>query len=660
LIQAGYRGQSLGIINQALAGRAAHPVEFYLHAWRRLGVIGGAVLIACILLIYPRGGAARGRRTLAAWLLGGEEDLDARSLLWLSVVLGSIGGFAEAGYLWIRQVVTHRTEGGFHTDLLWLAPLSSALAALLVATGLWALVKAGGTRIELRKAILVFGFFAIYGVVQSPGIPLFPIAEILLSLGLAAALARTAAAHGARIRRLIAHAPVYFGGAFGLLAIVAILNLPAVAERRAQAGRPEASSDLPNVLLIILDTVRAGNLSLYGYDRRTTPRIDEWSRSGVVFDRAYSTASWTLPSHASMFTGRYHFELMTGPGKALDDTYPTLAGVLARHGYATAGFVANLEFTTKASGLNRGFDRYEDYPVSMGALAKSSWLSRMTLYHIGRMAGWKEPGRNFKDGDHVTAEFVDWLDERRTRPFFAFLNYFEAHGPYEAPEPYSTAFGPRSRRGSINAHWRPRPESEYSVEQVQPWLNMYDGALSYLDHQIGVILKTLEAREELANTLVVIASDHGEMWGEHGEIGHLVSLYEPVLHVPLVISFPGHVPENVRIAAPVSLRDLPVTILDLVGLSEASPISGTSMVPLWTPDMPGGKASVALAEVTNSPLWSKPFWAPVNRGDMAALFSDGLHYILNGDGLEELYDLGQDPKEANDLAERAEFQRTLG
>jgi arylsulfatase A-like enzyme len=579
---------------------------------------------------------------------------EGRELIWYAMAIGSLGGFLEASFRAARQFITELPAAGFFWELYWMAPLSAGIAALTLAGFLAVAAKAGSSRVDVTHATFLFGFLAIHGVLRSEGIPLDPLAELVLSVGAAAALARAAGSRSRALIPLVRRSPPYVLGAFGILVVLAALRLPSVAERRALADLPVADSGLPNVVLIILDTVRAANLGLYGYHRATTPELEEWAESGVVFDRAYATAPWTLPSHASIFTGRYPFEVQTGVTRPLDDAFPTLAEVLSNRGYVTAGFVANLLYTTPMSGLHRGFARYQAHRVSFAEVARSSWLSETLVRAARRVAG--QPAPLPKDDRHVTKEFLDWLDRRDGRPFFAFLNYFGAHEPYAPPEPFRSRFGegPEDPWGTSLIPWHGVDGSSTSQRLRDQWVDRYDGAISYVDHQLGLIRDGLSASGLLDNTVVVITADHGETWGEHGLLGHMNALYLPLLHVPLVVAFPRHVDPGTRIEEPVTLRDLPATILDLAGLDEGSLVPGSAL--LSSPARRAGsqQRSPNLAELETPPDVPSPH-APIQRGDMRALFDGSLHYIVNGDGIEELYDTEADPDEANDLSALPDF-----
>ena len=202
---------------------------------------------------------------------------------------------------------------------------------------------------------------------------------------------------------------------------------------------------MPNVLLLVMDTVRADRLSLHGYKRDTTPNLVRLARKGVRFDQARSTAPWTLPSHASMFTGRWPHQTGVSEDRPLDATHPTLAEFLSDRGYLTAGFVGNTYFCNSWFGLGRGFAHYEDFydedlVISITETLRCSALGRCLLRIASLPLGVE---RRRKDAAAVNHDFLDWLSEQdKERPFFAFLNFFDAHTPYLLPEGAEPRFGP--------------------------------------------------------------------------------------------------------------------------------------------------------------------------------------------------------------------------
>jgi arylsulfatase A-like enzyme len=196
------------------------------------------------------------------------------------------------------------------------------------------------------------------------------------------------------------------------------------------------------------------------------------------------------------------------------------------------------------------------------------------------------------------------------------------------------------------------------IATVQEELDAYEGAIAYLDDRIGQLLEALRDRKLLDNTLVVITSDHGEEFGEHGVFEHSYSLYLPSVHVPLVISLPRAVPAGTRIDEPVSLRDISATVLDLIGIRSDDALPGASLVRHWDDDSTNGLTGEALLSELNH-VAGQPDWFPVSKGNMKAVVQGGRRYIRNGDGMEELYDFDHDPAELDNLAGMEDEQQTL-
>jgi arylsulfatase A-like enzyme len=252
-----------------------------------------------------------------------------------------------------------------------------------------------------------------------------------------------------------------------------------------------------------------------------------------------------------------------------------------------------------------------------------------------------------KHAPDINAEFLDWhADYDGARPFFAFLNYFDAHSPYETHPPFDTKFSATPPRYWLMRGW----QRSYTEAEMQEFVDAYESAIAYLDHQIGELLSELEARGVLDNTLLVIVSDHGESLGENDILVHANSLYMPQLRVPLGIRMPGRAPAGLRIDSPVSLRDLPATVLDLVGLNATLP--GRSLRSLWQPGVvepaDADRNAGAFSELTYNRFAHAD--DPIQLGLMRSIVHGRWHYIRNGDGSEELYDFRSDPDETDDLA----------
>jgi arylsulfatase A-like enzyme len=559
----------------------------------------------------------------------------------LATATALVTGLVQAAVLAWRSEV--RGQLIWHSrDHPWMGPAAYLLLFLPLAIALYggvALASRLGWKGDARRWIAaVFVFLAAVALLLMwPRIHALPMA--LLAVGLSVQGGRLLARRSTRALGRFA---------VGLTLFTVVLGLGGrvwrtLAERRTLSATPPAAGDAPNVLFIILDTVRAASLSLYGYERATTPALARWAADGVVFDRAISSASWTLPSHSTMFTGRNAADLTANWRTPLDRQNPTIAERFRDHGYATAGFVANTYYAGHDSGLERGFGRYEDYRTT---LKQVSWSSTLAQTNLARSLRWNVSPRGWwsalqrfdltiepllisdrKTGAMVSDDFLAWQASLSGRPFFAFLNYFDAHEKYDPPMPYRRLFSPTPVKKDL-----------------------YEGSIRYLDDQLDRLFTTLRARGVLDRTIVVVTSDHGEQFGEHKLWGHGNSLYLPVLHVPLMVRYPGRVPTNQRVERPVSLRDLPATLLDLARL-DASRMPGRTLARYWSPT-DGMQLAKDVAESYYTS--SEDGWLPSARQrGMRSLVAGDLHWIRKFDGTEELYNYRSDRAELRNLANDA-------
>lgn len=585
-----------------------------------------------------------------------------RDTVWLAIALGCLFGLGEVTALGIRRFVlgrlTHMTP-----DVVWMAPLG--YSALFVALSpLFLVIRRLGERSRgPYPTLLVCGALGLAGWIAMLPWALHGVAIAILAFALSDQLGRAAS------RRPEALRTAARGCAVGLV-LVSVLGAATVTtherrrEARALAQLPDPAPDAPNVLLLVLDTVRARSLSLYGHRRPTTPFLDSLAHEATVFEWAIAPAPWTLPTHASMFTGLWPHETSVGWWAPLDDGPTTLAEELSRHGYVTAGFVANLIYASRVFGLDRGFAHYEDFPVTAGQVLLATALGRALATTDGlrrRLGSHEMPHR--KKARRIREDFISWLDAQPRRPFFAFLNLFDSHEPYIPPPPYDGMFAPGYDRTTV-AHIYTLDRG-LLVSRPSPWstpppeipldLGTYEETIAYVDGELRRLFEQLDDRGELDRTLVVVASDHGEEFGERGTFMHGRSLYLPSVHVPLSLRLPGVVPEGLRVGTPVSLRDLPATVVDLIGLDEPGGFPGHSLRRTWDASRPG-----EVRDVVGSPALSRlrpgyveQDWYPIARGSaMVSLVDAGYHYICNPDGTEELYDLTIDPVEREDLVER--------
>ncbi|WP_435017638.1 sulfatase [Tundrisphaera sp. TA3] len=574
--------------------------------------------------------------------------------LWLGMVVG----LAELGMLMLLQRWNSaQTIGSLRLNrhYPWMVPMANVLIFGAFGLVLEALAriwpKVGG-----KVATLVLSFLALVALLLTVR-ELAPIACVLLACGASVWIGRGIAPYQARLSRMtLVTMPV-------LVAAIAALYIGrhaqfAARDREAE-NRPPAKAGSPNVLFLVLDTVRAKSLSLYGYERKTSPRLEQLATKGIRFDNARSTAPWTLPSHSSMFTGLWPHELFTYPDQPLDAKFPTLAQKLSARGYATGGFVANTYYCNAGFGLSNGFDHYEDFYAVQDAtwleLFRNAELSRRVIALSGNEESLHPDGR--KDADRVSQDFLRWSETRKDRPFFAFLNYFDAHVPYRVPDHTDVCHFGLVPETAEDAHtlasWQKRTETSNNPRDVELARDAYDDCIAYLDGALGRLFDEMGKRGMIDNTLIVVTSDHGEQIGEHGLYGHGRSLYREELHVPLLIVQPGRTPAGKVVAQPVSLRDLPSTVLDMLGVADEAKMPGTSLVATWDPSAPPRPASadVIVSEVAiRDKISKKPNRVPALKGPMYSIIADNRVYIRGATGDEELYDFAGDPTESVNLA----------
>ncbi len=319
----------------------------------------------------------------------------------------------------------------------------------------------------------------------------------------------------------------------------------------------------PNVILIVLDTVRADHLSLYGYKRKTTPFLDWLGMRSVVFERAYSASNWTIPSHASIFTGLLPAEHnCTYENLRLYSKLTTLAEKLRSLGYITLGY-SNNQLINHTAGLTQGFDRFLNGGTSYGIFSGEiiHWLSLLTLH----------PEVLSDSGARLTNRVLTkwfWRLSEQKRPFFLFVNYMEAHIPYpNTLEAYRFFPEPRkAKKQYANFQWdwsRYICKNQIDPEFQRFVINRYDGAIYYLDQMLAQLWKKMKRFKLLNNTILIIVGDHGELFGEHNFWGHDFYLWEPLIHIPLIIFYPRLLTPK-RVKNPVSLMEVPEMIMELI------------------------------------------------------------------------------------------------
>jgi arylsulfatase A-like enzyme len=608
--------------------------------------------------------------------------LDARHVLALAAWCGLVGGWLEvATRVLCKSLIGNNRLYMMTRHFVWLVPLSNLLLFLAGGLLLAAATKAS-PRLSGWLSPRVLCASALMPALLVVGPQIYSWAWLMLALGIACRLVPRLERLGVPSQRWLVWG---FSGLLSLVLItaVAILGGDWIAQRREDA-RPLPPADSPNVLLIVLDTVRADRMSVYGYPRPTTPALDRLAQRAVLFTEARATAPWTLASHASMFSGRLPHELNVQWMTALQDHFPTLAEDFGDRGYATAGFAANIGYCSHDTGLDRGFTHYEDYwadlehlrPLRTAVLFQGAW--DLVLY-LGRLPRDRrlKPALEFlaapyrKDAAMVNRQFTRWLSERREahRPFFAFLNYYDTHVPYVPPQGTPPRFGTGPRTlGDFHfliGLWDMIDKSRVVPHYTQLLQDSYDNCLAYLDEQLGNLFETLKSRGVLDHTVVIITSDHGEELGEHGLFEHGESLYRPETRVPLLVLLPGRAGPAVVVREPVSLLDLPATIAELSGRTGVSPFPGRSLARLWRDpspeDVPGGDDAGPISELS-APNPTNPSHgrSPAARGPLISLVDGHYLYICNQrDGREQLFHTVDDPGELVNLARMESMQPRL-
>lgn len=585
-----------------------------------------------------------------------------RELALLAICFALLTGLVEAAIIVVFKNGGTPLLLGVGDHVGWMAPAAN-VPLFLAAAGLVVMVDRV-RRIPTRSVgIAVFVTLWTFAALTSFDL-LHVLAALLLAIGTGMQVARVAAREsldwGSLARRSL---PV-----LALVVLVAGAFGPArrgIAESRAVETLPAAPNDARNVLLVVLDVVRARSLSLYGYDRATTPYLERFATEAILFEKAISTAPWTLPSHGSMFTGRLPQELSVDFRRPLDSTYPTLAERLRDHGYHTAGFVANLAYVSREYGLARGFVHYDDFPVSVGQtlLSSSLWRRIVRNDRLRELVGFHDLLHR-KSARQVSEEFLSWLDGREdSRPFFTFLNLFDAHEPYLPRPPFDMRFGSIEERGPFqhgayltNGHWSKRAPKDGSGSAA--WAldrTAYDGAIAYMDRVLEELFSALDQRRLLDRTLVIITSDHGEHHGEHGLYEHTASLYMPLIHVPLLIRLPEAAHANTRITSAASLADLPATVMDLLALGANHPFPGRSFGRFWRrPGATDGDTALSYHPSPNRHV-SRGRWIETFPGALSSVTTGRYQYIEVDGGTDELYDLERDPGQLRNLAGEEEF-----
>lgn len=377
----------------------------------------------------------------------------------------------------------------------------------------------------------------------------------------------------------------------------------------------------PNVVLILLDTLRSDHVGAYGYQRDTTPNLDALANEGVLFEQTVSQSSWTMPSVATVFTSLYPSEhgLTSINRPFLDDRFDTIAEDFSRAGYETAA-VSATPIISDQGGFGQGFRTFDE-----------------TCYQMLDIAG----------AECVTDAAIEWIN-KASGPFFIYLHYYDPHSPYNAPPPFRTMFDPAYVPAGLplkngEGHYfdqiiRYMGHSGLTDRELKYMIALYDGDIRYADDNVGRLLKRLRASGD--NTVIAVIADHGEEFMEHGHLMHGHTLYSEALNVPFILKTPGSSHAGQRIKQIVRLIDVAPTLLEAAGLAVSAQMHGQSVLPLLNGE---GLPRVVFSEV-------------YDFRDIYALRDGSVAYIMGARKEHPqgsaLFDLSCDPGEMHDIAER--------
>ena len=423
--------------------------------------------------------------------------------------------------------------------------------------------------------------------------------------------------------RLIILLLVLLGGA-----TAAWIVLDAKNTAPSTTSRNTARPKRPNIILIVIDTLRADHLGCYGYERDTTPHLDRFAQDGLLFRNAISAASWTLPSIGSLLTSQYPCVLgVKRRPVALNKKFPLLSEVLKQYDYKTCGIVSHVYLSARL-GFAKGFDSYDE----------SSSKKCDT--------GTTSPA--------VTYRAISFLREKHKQPFFLFLHYFDPHYNYllhKEFDYYPTYRGDIRSNHPIVDLWRRR--NNMSKKDIEYLVALHDSEIAFNDREIGKLLDELKKQGLYDDSIIIITADHGEEFMERGWIGHCITLYQELIHVPLIMKFPGCEPAVVD--SPVALIDIMPTILGYMGLDTPANLEGQTL------DV------TAAGNITGGPIFSETFNHLINRNKLADIDdpkrSDLIAFrsmVLGQRKLiydqiknsREIYDLSADPHELNNLSDQ--------
>lgn len=421
---------------------------------------------------------------------------------------------------------------------------------------------------------------------------------------------------------------------------------------------------MPNIILISIDTLRADHLSCYGYYKKTTPNIDQLGSEGTIYLNNFSTGVWTPPGHTSMLTGLYVSEHGVYGSRKLAENIPTIAEVLKQNGYQTSGFVNNSQ-VGELVGLHKGHDLFMEVWRGISHKSKFKRVVKGSIRRMKEKLGYTDMGANL-----TNYLFKDWIENQvnKERPFYTFLHYIEPHNPLDPPSSFKNKYLSKNMHKDID--WNKIKKIANNplicyVEDLKPnegeiqfLKDLYDAEIAYTDSKIGEITSILKEKNLYENTMIIVTSDHGEHFGEHNQWSHVASLYKEVLHIPLIIKFPKGVEYANEVNKYTQLVDIFPTAMDIAGVSKEN-LTGNSGVSLVFDRVNGNKYhDYVFAEwegripyfiLEKSKNSEKDVDLDRFKVQMATIQDDQYKYIWKSNGIEEIYNITQGEKNAQNV-----------
>ena len=434
-----------------------------------------------------------------------------------------------------------------------------------------------------------------------------------------------------------------------LIVLLVAIALSALAFRRGILSLvPWTRRSSPNIVIIVMDTARQDRLSCYGYARETSPRLRELAKVSTLFDRAYSTSSWTSPAHASLFTGLYPATHgVTQEHWKMNPDLVTLAEVLSEHGYETMGIIENSMLSSE-HGFQQGFSTYHQ-------------TSRIpTMLDRARLRGRSETG------NRATDLFLKGLRSMgRRRPFFIFVNLIAPHQPYDSSKQFMREFVTDHEISLVSNMWPQHylGQKEFTPAELRHLNELYDAELLFTDHLVGKMMDGLRSLGHWDNTVFIVTSDHGENIGDHGHMDHVFSLYETTIKIPLIIHDPPRFSQGSVDRRRVTLADIFPTVLDAAGVESGRyPCQGFSLLSERFPE------DRAILSEYYWPVQALGRYSDEDRTDyrldarkrrIRSITVGSRKFVWGGDGKHELFDLDEDPDELVNLLDRENSAHTL-